>query len=244
MSIVNLLPDDYIEQQRNSRANRMCLVLFLVVMTGVITAAIVSERSGQHTQEILDRIEADYTEAARRIEQMHRLQGQKHVMLHKAELTAALQERVPRSHLLAVITNARPQGTSLLKFALYPERTCNNNASSSKSEKNSKFAKAKNSRRAVKPKSVTMTMQVTGLAATDVEVARFIANLARNPLLLSVDLLYSQETVINDVPVREFQVELKLKRNVDAIDAFPAAGDEQVLARTGPGRRDESGEIR
>ena len=55
MSIVNLLPDDYVEQQRHSRANRMCLVLFLVVMAGVITAAVVSERSGRHTQEILDR---------------------------------------------------------------------------------------------------------------------------------------------------------------------------------------------
>ena len=52
---------------------------------------------------------------------------------------------------------------------------------------------------------------VTGLAGTDVQVAKYIANLAGNPLINNVDLIYSQETVIDDfTTVRQFQITVEL----------------------------------
>jgi len=61
-------------------------------------------------------------------------------------------------------------------------------------------------------------MEVTGLAGTDVEVAGLIATLARSPLIQGVDLVYSEEKVINQTPVRAFQVRVELKADGDAVD--------------------------
>ena len=47
--------------------------------------------------------------------------------------------------------------------------------------------------RSGKAPPLVVDLVVTGQAATDVDVARFIANLARNPLLANVDLVYSEE---------------------------------------------------
>ena len=72
-------------------------------------------------------------------------------------------------------------------------------------------------------------ISVTGLAATDVETARFIAAMARCPLMETVDLVYSQEKKIADAVVRQFQVTLKLKSDADVRRA--KAGSEASLTR-------------
>jgi hypothetical protein len=64
-----------------------------------------------------------------------------------------------------------------------------------------------------------------------VEVARFITNLVRCPLMKSVDLVYSQQKNVSNSPVREFQVKMELKPNVDVIDVLRSAD------RTGIGRQ-------
>ena len=67
-------------------------------------------------------------------------------------------------------------------------------------------------------------MTVQGLAGTDSQVAKFIANLARNPLIGSVDLSFSQEKLIDKALVREFKLNLKLKDNVDAVNLVREMG--------------------
>ena len=63
---------------------------------------------------------------------------------------------------------------------------------------------------------------VTGLAATDVEVAKFIAQMAKCPLMESVDLVYSEEKKISGSMVRTFQVEMQLKGDADVRAAAEA----------------------
>ncbi|MCY2925072.1 MAG: hypothetical protein NT031_06465, partial [Planctomycetota bacterium] len=65
--------------------------------------------------------------------------------------------------------------------------------------------------------SSTVTIEVKGLAATDMEVARFIAELARCPLIRSVDLGYSQQRSLAGDSLREFLVRVELKEDADAI---------------------------
>ena len=62
------------------------------------------------------------------------------------------------------------------------------------------------------------------------EVARCIAELARCPLIRSVDLGYSQQRSLAGDSLREFLVRIELKENADAIalaasEAAPAKGD-------------------
>ncbi len=224
MSIINLLPEDYVKRRSQNRANKLCLILFAAVMAAVIAAVIVSDQSTRHTQAVARRVDAAYADAAKMIEQLRELENRKQAMQHKAELTASLLERVPRSTLLAIVAGALPRGASLTQFNLFPMNVvtraepANKNASAT----DSKFAKVQQQREASESVTVVM-MEVTGLAGTDVEVARFITNLVRCPLMKSVDLVYSQEKVLQDTPIREFQVKIELKPNVDVIDVLRAA---------------------
>ena len=216
MSTINLLPEDYLQRRLRRRANAMCLVLFGVVMTAVVGALLVSETSSRHTRQVRDEINASYAQAAQLIEQMQELKRQKAALMVKAEQAAGLLERVPRSYLLGAIANACPEHAAVVSMNL---ETCRIEPGSESEKRLSKF-EALAGRRVKEAQPSVVRMQITGHAATDVEVARFIANLARNPLMVSVDLVYSEERVIDKQPLREFQVKLELRPNTDVMDVI------------------------
>ena len=240
MSTINLLPKDYIQRRSRHRANVMCLVLFIVVMIGLGGAVLVSERSRTYTCQTLECINADYAEAAKLVEQMHRLEAQRQYMQIKAQKTVSLVERVPRSTILAVITNARPKNTSILKLKFETKKIVS--AKSSVAAK-SKFATVANSRSKKQAERVIL-MEITGLASTDVEVARFIANLAAHPLIQTVDLEFSKEERIKELEItmREFKILVVLKPKIDAMDALRQAqgGSPAPIATGSVNHRGES----
>ena len=123
MSTINLIPDDYLQKRLQKRANYLCVALFSVVMVGVATAALVSDRAYRNTQKVLDRVNANYAEAAKQLEQMRTLEASKRQMMGKAIATGILLERIPRSFLLATLTKALPGNASLLKVELKPGET-------------------------------------------------------------------------------------------------------------------------
>ena len=213
MSYVNLLPEDYLARQMQKRANLFCAVLFCVVMVAVLSAAVASERNHSQTRQVNERVNESYAEAGKLIRQLQDLEATKERMLKKANLTAGLLERVPRSHLLAAVTNALPQGASLKKFELSTKRhetTVVSKAGTSRYEVAA--GKAKKVRTASR---MEISLTVTGLAWTDVQVARFIAEMARCPLMETVDLVYSQEKEVQGTVAREFEVVMKLKTDAD-----------------------------
>lgn len=215
MSIINLLPEDYLHQRAQMRANVMCAMLFAVVMAGVGGAALVSEQSTRNTTKVRDQVNASYAEAAKLLGQMQQLEAQKRTMITKAETTASLLERVPRSYVLAVVTQALPETASLETFDLTPRIQLT--ATKAPTSKFDALAAAK-----PVPQAATVVAEVKGYASTDVEVARFIANLMRNPLLSNVDLVFSQEKkrLPEDMTVREFCVRMEIRPGVDVIDVL------------------------
>ena len=222
MSTMNLLPEDYIAGRLQRRANIICLGLFVAVMGGVVIAVLVSDRSLRATETYGREVAREYEEAARLIEQLEELEREKRRLRDKAMATASLMERVPRSTLLAMFTNALPRHASLLKVDLRTQQAKGEAAKRAKRGK-TKFAKAK-AGRTVKTSLTVVKIVVTGIAPTDVEVAKFISELSANPLAGAVDLVYSQETDIkskgagDDVIMREFQVNVELAPEVDAVD--------------------------
>ena len=233
MSTINLLPKDYVERRWRRRANWLCLILFFLVMAGVLGAQVVSECSARHARQVLRRVDADYAEAAKLIEQMQRLEAQERASRTSAELTASLIERVPRSTVLAAITQALPEHASLLSVELQMQRIVRGPAPAS-GKGRTKFD-ALSGKPAPDPARASLVMEITGLASTDIEVGRLIANLARNPLIASVDLVYSQEKLIDQTPVREFQVKAELKPDADAIDLAAAARGVPTAPPAAPG---------
>jgi len=224
MSMVNLLPRDYLACRMQKRANTICIILFLIVMGGVGMAALVSEHTTGNTREVLERVNASYSEAAKMLTQMRQLEASKKQMITKAKTTASLLERVPRSYLLAMVSQALPDEASVTRVELRPGKA----KSKPRSPKGSKFEAAKNKSADKEPtqnQMPPMILDVTGLAATDMQVGSLIANLKDNPLLSSVDISYSQSKTLNErstdkpkIDVREFKVTMELRPNVDVID--------------------------
>src|SRR5947207_7731458 len=113
---LSFLPDDYLERKAQRRTNAVCAVLFLVVIGGVGTAFTMSENATKIIDKQYSKIEENYVNEAKRIEQVRQMHEKQQRMAHQAELTASLLEKVPRSHILAEITNCLAPGVSLIEF--------------------------------------------------------------------------------------------------------------------------------
>lgn len=243
MSTINLLPEDYVKRRSERRANVMCVALFAVVMTGVFGAGMASERNTKQTQDVRNRVNADYAKAAQLLAQIQQLEAQKREGLRKAKATAALLERVPRSYVLATITRALPKHAALTELTLKPVRRTQPRRAPAK--KRTKFAAAKKKKQAKKPPVMIMTLEVVGWAATDLQVSRFISNLLGSPLLSSVDLDYTKDKQIKakekdkpDMRVREFKVIMELYPDVDVIDLVKPRGTQAALPSGAAGESD------
>ena len=118
----SFLPEDYIAQKAERRTNVVSLVLFAVVMLAVFLAFLVTNQKWSKVKDDQARINLQYQTAAREIRELNELEEQKKEMIDKAELAAALVERVPRSILLAELINRMPARLSLLDFELTSEK--------------------------------------------------------------------------------------------------------------------------
>jgi len=235
MSTINLLPEDYIRRRGERRANVLCLALFGVVMLGVGAAWVISTRSWRRTLTVKEQVNASYAEAGKMIGQLQELEARRSKLVTKAEQTASLMERVPRSYLLAVITNSLPKDASLeeLELELVDDQRVRIAARQAARGKTSEKFAAMMARQATQVSPKVVSMKVTGRAATDVGVARFIANLARDPLTRSVDLVFSEEREIDDDVIRHFQVRVELVPGADVLVARRLQ-QRPVRAQAGP----------
>jgi Tfp pilus assembly protein PilN len=220
---LSFLPDDYLERKAQRRTNAICATLFLVVMVMIGTAFTFTERSMRAVERDHADVERQYTEAARRIQQVQQMQDKQRTMAIQAELTSSLLEKVPRSFLLAEVTNAMPTGVSLLDLALESKkRAAPKDGGGSKSTFEQKKSTPAPARKkpgdggalGAEPRIYDVYVRVTGVAATDVQVAQFISRLNVSKLLRDVNLVISDEYKSGDEQLRRFQIEMTV--NPDA----------------------------
>ncbi|MEN6576019.1 MAG: hypothetical protein ABFD90_06725, partial [Phycisphaerales bacterium] len=116
MPNINFVPDDYIQSNESRRANLMCLILFSVVMAalgGSFVTIKIRQRACRAEESLVN---AKMTRLEQSIKQFEDLQSKRQEMMRTALTTAELLEPVPRSVLLASLTNSLPAGVSLIKF--------------------------------------------------------------------------------------------------------------------------------
>jgi Tfp pilus assembly protein PilN len=215
---LSFLPDDYLERKAQRRTNAICATLFLVVMVMIGTAFTFTERSMRAVERDHTEVERQYTEAARRIQQVQQMQDKQRTMAIQAELTSSLLEKVPRSFLLAEVTNAMPTGVSLLDLALESKKRAapkENTAKSTFEQKRNAPAPGKKkpgegAAPTPEAKVYDVVVRITGVAFTDVQVAQFISRLNASKLLKDVNLVISDEYQRGDEQLRRFQIEMSV----------------------------------
>ncbi len=118
MANINFVPDDYVQGNESRRTNLIYLVLLGVVMIA-LCGSFVTIKIRQKTCGIKEKlVNTKMVQIQKSIKQFEELQEKRGAMMRTALMTAELLEPVPRSVLLASLTNNLPTGVSLLKLGM------------------------------------------------------------------------------------------------------------------------------
>jgi hypothetical protein len=216
-------------------------MLFLVVMVAIGSAFTFTERAMRSVETEHATVEREYTDAAKRIGLVQQMQDKQRKMATQAELAASLLEKVPRSYLLAEVTNALPVGVSLIDLVMEskvrasaaspgPRSTFEQKRAASAADKKKPGETAAGAR-TQQAKVYDVNVKITGITHTDVQVAQFISALSQSTLLKDVNLVISDEYKAKDgtteSQLRKFQIE----GMIDPAAEITAAADQQQRSR-------------
>jgi hypothetical protein len=225
---INFVPDDYAQSNESRRTNLIYLVLFAVMMTalgGSFVSIKIRQRACRTSEELIN---ARMTEIQEAIKQFEELQTKKRDMMKTALTTAELLEPVPRSILLASLTNNLPPGVSLSEVNLIQKQSNQNTvvaktnkyqaaqAQKTVSQTNGQQQNAQSqSNEPENPEKLLETLiDIGGIAPSDLQVAGYIEQLSNSSLLDNVALVESKEYKHQDNTLRQFKLSAMLRKNV------------------------------
>jgi len=212
MTKVNFLPDDYIEKKAQRRTNIICLILFVLVTAGLGTGFLVLEQRKDRLALRMEQTHMEMIKAGESLKQLEILEQKKKQMTQKASISALLMEPVPRSLLLATVTNALPGGVSLVdcKLNTKEQTTVRGSVSRNKQSRRSKKKTTNENQPPALPKYET-DIEISGIAPTDFEVSALMEELNKSGLFSQVNLSSSEEHKLQDDEVlRYFKLALTL----------------------------------
>jgi len=235
------VPDDYIQNKESRKANLVYMGLLAVVMMvlfGSFAAIKMRQQDISKKEKALDEALAKRREDIRKVEE---LQKKRNAMWATALTTADLLEGVPKSLVLASLTNNLPRGVSLVSFSLVQKEPAA--AAAPKTPAPGKYQSIQERINIVSPKLETEKsslekmldtfFDIEGIAPSDIEVASYIEKLGSSPLFTKVELVESKEyspsngnagAAIEQQPAekfRRFRLTAMLNKDV-------SIGDEQV----------------
>jgi Tfp pilus assembly protein PilN len=231
---LSFLPEDYLEQKYTRRANAVCVLLFLVAGGAIVAGWSWLRGNNARIEAGFAEVDSKYLDAARKIEQVKRMHEKQRAVVHHAELASSLVEKVPRSNVLAEITNALPVGVSLLDLSMHSTLRQGGAATAGSSFAQHKAAvEAQNT--APPPPQIEDRLLITGIAKDDVQVAQLMTHLAKSPLFQDVSLVISdvyvdphadQSKLDRAAKLRRWQVELTLNPQAEVREETKTAAVE------------------
>ena len=214
---INFVPEDYIQSNECRRTNLMYLVLLLAVML-MLGASFMAIKIRQKALNAKERFaNTKMAEAREAIKQFEQLQAKRKLMMRTALTTVDLIEPVPRSVLLATLTNNLPSGVSFSKLKIVQKQP--RKRPSRAVAITSKFQKVRAQKTAAaqpvlsKEKFLETHIAIEGIAPSDLEVASYIEQLSNSTLLDNVALVESKEHQTDGVTFRKFKLTAMLIKN-------------------------------
>jgi len=221
---INFVPDDYVQSNESRRTNLMYLVLLAVAMTALAGSFVtirIRQRAFRAKEELINKRIDNIQQAIKQFEQ---LQAKRKEMMKAALTTAQLLEPVPRSVLLASLTNNLPAGVSLLRLYM-EQKEPKKDPALRETKLSSPLAPANKYQAAQANKASTAEnisseqlletyIEIGGMAPSDLQVAAYIERLSNSSLLQNVALVESKEFKIDDTIFRRFKLTAMLRGDV------------------------------
>lgn len=218
MANINFVPDDYVQNNKSSRTNLLYLVLFGVVMIALV-GSFMTIKIRQRALGIKEKlVNTKMGKIQQAIKQFEELQTKRGEMMRTALTTSGLIEPVPRSVLLASLTNNLPQGVSLLSLGVIQKEPVQNPKAAQTSKYQAKQAQKTDTDNSVaaQEKMLNTNIDIEGMAPSDLEVAEYIKRLTDSSLLNNVALVESKEYKVDDGTVyRRFKLTAMLQKEVN-----------------------------
>ena len=215
---LSFLPEDYLEKKIQRRTNVICVTLFVIVLGGVIGGFYVSDRQTRQIRQRQREVNVRYEEAAKRLAQLDKLQDQKTRMMRKARVTASLLERIPRSLILSELINNMPTTLSLLDLEMQTKKLKRKRPAKTMLDvAKQKSAAGVNPNQPMPEPEVDptkVTLDLVGVAPTDVQVAKFMTALGQAELFQDIELVFSQEVTIEHHTMRKFRITMRVNQDV------------------------------
>jgi len=232
---INFVPDDYVQSGESRRTNLLCLLLLALVMAGLggsFAFIKIRQRACRDRESLANNRLAGIQKSIRQFEE---LQTRRKAMMKTALTTAELLEPVPRSVILASLTNNLPSGVSLLKLNLIqkqPKKSATTAASTSKYKAAQANKTIEHQARLSQEKSLETHIDIGGMAPSDLQVADYIEYLSASQLLDNVELVESKEYKIDDTTFRQFKLRATIRKEVhltaDDVEVIRAGAEESV----------------
>jgi Tfp pilus assembly protein PilN len=231
MRVINFLPDDYLKRRSNRKANFLCLAIAggTLLLLGLVAGGMFVRSLGVARMRAV--VETQYADASRQINDLKELETRKDGLLHKVDLSTALLERVPRSTILARLTNHLPQNTSLTAMQMQVTYVEVASKTPDPAAAPAAVKGKKGSPKTAKTPTVKVPrlgFRLDGLAKTDVEVAEFLTHLGADPLFDEINLQFSEAFPYQEgMTMRRFQLCFNLSSNAEKVlegaETAPAA---------------------
>ncbi|MBA4028626.1 MAG: hypothetical protein C0475_05750 [Planctomyces sp.] len=227
----SFLPEDYMRGKIERRSGIVSVLLFGVVMLGVVGAFIVTNRKWNDVRLLEQSVTQQVKRESEKLDQLKKLEATRGALTERAQSAAAVLERVPRSVLMAEITNRTPERLALIELNLVGKRVVEQapkgdpkkgRAPSGRSATQAKGKPAEPEKpKAPKPPVLEFTIAINGLAATDQDVAEFQRRLKACELLANVELAQSAQSDVNGVALRRFRIDAQIKPSADVATIEP-----------------------
>jgi hypothetical protein len=213
---INFVPDDYVQSSESQRTNLIYLVLLAVVMMA-LGGLFVTIKIRQHVlcHEVA-RIDAEMAQEEEDLKRLSELQAKQKEMMKTALTTTQLLEPVPRSVLLASLTNSLPIGVSLLRLDMIQKESkqAGSALASTNRYQTAQVNKTSAQRAGTVEKLSETHIDIGGIAPSDLQVADYIERLSDSILLQNVALVESKEHKIEDTTFRQFKLTAMLRSDV------------------------------
>lgn len=211
---INFVPDDYVQKRQSYRANIFYLVLFVIMLCVFGGTFLVIKARQRKLLAEAKLANVRLTKASETISQLEELQGKRKQMMKTALVTAELIEPVPRSLVLAAVTNSLPAGVSLTRLKLVEKKLVNSASGPAYSSKYEAAKSAGGQQQMPGEKILQTQIEIEGLAPSDIYVAQYIARLSNSILFEDVNLVHSKEHKIDEEKSRMFELATVLKRDI------------------------------
>jgi len=212
---INFVPDDYVQSNESRRTNLMYLALLALVMAA-LGGSFMTIKIRQHACSIRENlVNKKMSQIQQSIKQFEDLQAKRKEMMKTALTTAELLEPVPRSVLLATLTNNLPAGVSLLKLNLVQSEPKQTSGAAVTNQYHAAQAKKADAQpQSSTEKFLETRIDIEGIAPSDLQVAAYIERLSNSTLMNNVALVESKEHAIEGTSFRQFKLNATLKKDV------------------------------